>query len=382
MLTDYIFRTAPVLDLPSLLILAQIAVQSVSPVTVMYGAIRRQNPMERLALSLFPLVFFITFVFMDVLLGSSFLGGGFRHHEALVQYLLFSPVLIEVWVLLLLFPVTFFTVRRWPVKTPLSLLGGLVSWGMYLFCFAITVHTTLVGAASDPLQRFILWYVYSIYAVLFQVVLNLTAIMWHALFSERPLRGDLDDLLYEPLWCRHQISRLLLSGHRVFFCAMFPLILLLYVLLIPALAEEGFNTSTIFTLAELHVFLLPMVLLTLFMLVRILFPSTLPALRRIDGWKNASALQRQFCQEYFNPNAPPLRGSNLDVTGHFILVRSGLKPAIYYIPFFQQTGSVKGRQALLFQDGSALFLTSLAPVDAALVKRALTTFSEKSEYLP
>ncbi len=360
MLTDYIFLTQPVVDLSFCLLMLQVVLQSAAPVLLIYAAVRRQIALERFMLLMFPAVFIVTYAFIDATLGAAFLGGGFDEQEALISYLLRSGVCVEIWAVLLLFPLLFFLTRRWSTRWYwFTLLGDLSVWALWTLGIGVSFWMGRSGTFPDgflrvPRETLVLWYVYAVYTVLVQGLLNLTAMVWHLLFRERRPKGDLDELTYDPGWCQREIAHLLLNGHRVFLCAMLPLLLLLCVLVIPAMLEEETSPAGWLMFGGIEViFGLP----CLSFLFRLLRPASLPAMKRIQGWENSRQLQRQFCREYFDPRRPPKYIGQAAVTPHFILDRTSLKPGLYYLPGLDHVEAKTGAPAVAvfcFRDGGRL----------------------------
>lgn len=60
MLTEYLFRTQPVMDVSLVAVMVQIVAQSAAPAMALYASIRRRSPLERFMPPLFPMVFFVT----------------------------------------------------------------------------------------------------------------------------------------------------------------------------------------------------------------------------------------------------------------------------------------------------------------------------------
>ncbi len=374
MMTDYIFLTQPVVDLSFCLLMLQVVLQSAAPILLIYAAVRRQVALERFLLLMFPAVFIVTYAFIDATLGAAFLGGGFDEQEDLISYLLHSGVLAEIWSVLLLFPPLFFLTRRWSARWYwFTLLGDLSVWAQWALGVCVSLLTGRFGAFPEkflqiPQKTLVLWYVYAVYTVLVQVLLNLTAMVWHLLFRERRPKGDLDELTYDPRWCQREIAHLLLNGHRVFLCAMVPLLLLLCVLVIPAILEEGPSLDGWLTFGGIEaMFGLP----CLFFAFRLLCPSSLPAMRRILRWENSQQLQRQFCREYFDSRRPPSYLGTVAVTPHFVLDRTSLKPGLYYLPGLDHVEAKKGAPAVAvfcFRDGGRLETGRQGPQSAYLLR--------------
>ncbi len=360
MMTDYIFLTQPVVDLSFFLLMLQVILQSSAPVLLIYGAVRRQVALERFMLLMFPSVFIVTYAFIDATLGAAFLGGGFDAQEELISYLLQSGVHIEIWFVLLLFPLLFFLTRRWSSRWYwFTLLGDLSIWALWALGVSVSFLMGRSGMFPEaflliPPETLVLLFVYAVYNILVKDLLNLTAMVWHLLFRERRPKGDLDELTYDPRWCRREITYLLLNGHRVFLCAMLPLLLLLCALVVPAILEEGASLDGWLTFGIFEAaFGIP----CLFLLFRLLRPASLPAMKRILGWENSQRLQRQFCREYFDPRRPPKYIGPVAVTPHFILDRTSLRPGLYYLPYFDRMDTKKGAPAVAvfcFRDGGRL----------------------------
>ncbi len=360
MMTDYVFLTQPVVDLSFFLLMLQVVLQSAAPVLLIYAAVRRQVALERFVLLMFPAVFIVTYAFIDATLGAAFLGGGFDEQEELISYLLHSGVHVEIWLVLLLFPPLFFLTRRWSARWYwFTLLGDLSVWALWGLGVCVSFLMGRFGAFPEkflqiPRETLVLWFVYAVYTVLVQDLLNLTAMVWHLLFRERRPKGDLDELTYDPRWCQREIAYLLLNGHRVFLCAMLPLLLLLCALVVPAILEEGASLDGWLTFGAFEAaFGIP----CLFLLFRLLHPASLPAMKRILEWENSQRLQRQFCKEYFDPRRPPKYIGQAAVTPHFILDRTSLRPGLYYLPYLDRMEPKKGAPAVAvfcFRDGGRL----------------------------
>lgn len=371
LMTEYVFRTQPTVDLSILLLMIQLFLQSAAPAMLLFSAVKGRPLMERVLLLICPMVFFLTYGIMDLLLGGSFLGGGFHHIPELVLFLLRPRLAREVWGVLALFPLLFFPVRRWGRANLFSVLGDLTSWALWGLAAAVAVliarEAVFPGLLGLPPGTVALWYVYALYTLLAQEALNLTALGLHLLFRERPPKGDLDALVYDPQWVRRQVCRLLLEGHTAFLCSMGPLLLLLCLLLIPALVEEGFSVGG----AEFLIFIAGFGGWWFSVLLRVLSPDRLPAWKRVQGWSDSQQLCRLFCQEYYNAAQPPQRGQNVILTAHFLLDRSSLRPGLYYLPFYQGCVQTRQGQALAFADGAFLPVGRLGPKDGPLVAAAL-----------
>lgn len=370
-LNQCVLSTSPILDsVPIFLI--KVALQVIAPAQLLFHAVRRKNAMERAALSLLPMVFIVTYAFLDIFLGGSFVGGGYGNEVRLLTYILNSNALREFITVLVLFVLTHLLTLRWVKFTPLALLRDLVPWGLFLFSGAVTVdillHGTITGFGLFSGLSLVTWYVYSMFSLLFQVILNLTALLWHFLFSERIPKKDPDELYLDPQWCKKQTVRLLLRGNRVVLYTMVPLILLIEGILVYNIGREGLGADGIAAILMLHILILPMGYFVVRALRQILFPHTIPAVQRIEQWENSPALLRQFCQEYFNSANPPVNGRFVEVTPHFILSTPILKPGLYYIPYVTHVSWTMRNYQLSFQDGSALLATIQ---DSKLLESAL-----------
>jgi len=370
MLTEYVFLTQPVLDVSLLPVMVQIVTQSTAPAMVLYASIRRRSVLERFMLLLFPMVFFVTYAFMDILLGGSFLGGGFGKYEALVQYLLRSHVSLEICAVLALFPPAFLLVRRWYHGSLLSILGDISIWLQWGLCAWITVP--LLRGRFPSIGPFgpedlVVSYVYGVYTLLAQLLLNLTAILLHLLFSEHAPKGDLEELPYDPDWCRRELYRIMFSFHKVFLYAMVPLLVLICALAIPALQEEGLGGAG----GAPMLFLLGITGWCTVVLFRLLVPRSVPGWRRLIERADSERLQQLFCREYFDERHPPLRGTRFTATPHFLLDAGSLAPALYYLPDYTGTERTRRGLALCFQDGGVLRTAQLSKPDAQLIQAAL-----------
>ncbi len=373
LMTEYVFRTQPTADVSVFFLMLQTILQSAAPAMLLVSAMKRRPVADRFLLAIVPMVFFVTYVFMDVLLGGSFLGGGFHHLPELVVYLTKTPRLWwEAGAVLALFSAAFFTARRWGRSNLFSLLGDVSVWGLWALAAYTTAYLAKNGSmpALGPLKPgdVALWYVYAVYTVLAQLLLNLTALAMHVLFRPWRPKGDPEVAAYDDAWCRRVVARLLSEGHRVFLCAMGPLALLLYVLVGPALVTEGEAGDWGMFLA----FMGPLTLWCLFILYRVVFPQTLPAVRRVLSWDREERLPRRFCKEYFDPAAPPVEGGAIQLTRSFLLDRTSLRSGLYYLPWYQgKQLHVQGRR-LLFRDGGTLELDRLPIRDRMLLMKALS----------
>ena len=326
---EYISLTAPIINLSILFLMAQMIFQAIPPTLVIIMSIQRRSGVERCVLSVVPIVFIFTYAIIDPLLGGSFLGGGFHHVPELMRFLHHPQLLLEVGVLLVLFPILIFFVNRWmkQVKWWVMVLGALASWSMYLVCLlgftAMFFDSGLILRLTG--EKLILWYTYSIYAVLFQTLLNLTAVLMHVLFREKEKEIKSWEALYDDGWCKKRIVHLLLRGHRVCLCVFLPLFLLLAALLLPEMkaGELGIVTILLF---------LPFIGVILLTSLRILIPTMVRAVRHVYAWEDGERRRRTFCKEFFDPSNPPYHGDGMDLTEHFLLMRSTLNPVLLYLP--------------------------------------------------
>lgn len=380
-LTDYVFLTTPAVTPSITLILLQLLLQTAPPALLIFQAVRRRAAWERMMLTVPPMVFVVTFGIMDILLGGSFLGGGFVYYGALLDYLSLPNVLRELAVLLALFPLAALAVRRYHGKKAwlLTLVPDLLAWGFYLFACAVTADVALHGTATGwgwldvPTQ--LTWYVYSLYAVVFQFLLDLTALLWHVLFSERGLKKAGDTFFYDPEACRKETLRILLRGHRVALCTLGPLILFLEVMLFLSVLEEPKDAEFFSQFLFIRVFFFAFDAALVYLVRHLLFPRTLPAGKRLDQW--ADNLPCQFCREYYDVDHPPVGSGQLEVTAHFI-VSGGIKPALYYIPYLESaTTYAGGRITLVFRDGS-VFNMNVTPKGQELLWQAIRNCKERA----
>lgn len=371
LLTEYVFRTQPVGDASVLLLMVQLILQSAAPAMLLFSVLKRRPLVDRFLLTVVPMVFFITYVFMDILLGASFLNGGYHHLPQLVVYLTVTPRLWwEAGAVLVLFPVAFFTVRRWGKGNLFSLLGDVSVWALWALAVFVTGYMVKNSAipALGPVKPgdAALWYVYAVYTVLAQLFLNLTALMMHVMFRPWQPKGDPEEAVYDEDWCRKVIARLLSEGHRVFLCCMGSLTLLLWVMVGYAMLMEGDPEDGSFFLA----FMLPLTFWCLFILYRVLFPATLPSYRRVLSWDRG--LPRQFCKEYFDPAHPPREDETVQLTRNFLLDRTSLRSGLYYLPWYEGMEVHGQGRRLLFQDGGALELDRLPIRERAALMKALS----------
>lgn len=365
--------TKPVLSATnSPFVMVQLIFQTVSAMAVMYDAIRRNNQWERILLCIFPVVLFMTYAIMDVLVSGSFLSGGFHNFAGLSTYLNRS-LLREVVAVLVLFPILAIVILRQGGKRwKLSLPGNLLAWANFAFCLYGTVRvwrTWKMNPGTNPWietgeseEKFLLLFTYSIFTLCYQVIMNLTAVIWHFFFSESTLKGDLDVLVCDDQWCRRRIKHLLLSRYRVLLCSILPLTIVLYAVCVPDVVSERDILGFIF----INAILLPFAGFCIWLIYRMLRPSGLPALRRLEGRWDSIAFRRDFCRAYFNPDNPPRRGYHLETADDFLIVRTALKPVLCRFSEIQSLLTDDGLK-LVLKDGT-VFKIPLGPGDDDLFR--------------
>lgn len=378
--TEYVTDTVPVISMPVPLLFFSIYLQAASPCISIYNSIRRRSPMERMLLSLPAGVFILTYSIMDGLLGGSFLGGGFSNFAGLRLFYGQGAVLWEIGGLLVLFPLLSLTVDRWNRHLPrwVTLPGDFIVWIFYAICLTGTLQLAELNpltAAFRLSDSMLLWYTYSIFAILFQSTLSLAAIFLHGLFSER-FPKNIAVLSQSDQWCTKQIQRLLLSGHRTFLYAILPLIAIIASVIYGDI-RSGTSVDSYTSSPTLLVFGLVILGFLLVILLRTLFPSLVAAVRQVRSWPDGAALRRLFCQEYFDEDNPPEVGEYLEVSEHFAIIRN-IRPLLVYLPHVREIDS---RQ----RSGSTQFLWKLTEdtevVLPLLNKKDLALLSRTQERL-
>ena len=142
---------------------------------------------------------------------------------------------------------------------------------------------------------------------------------------------------------------------------------LFYALMYWAILDEGFSVSLVLWF---HVFLAPLDLLVTYSLFRILFPASLPVLRKMELWGNPQQIKRQFCLEFLDSKFLPIKGMLVWTTPYFIMTPVSFFKRLYYIPAFQE---IKG-QRMIFKDGSHIKMQNLQPLDRSFIRSAVQDF--------
>lgn len=381
MLTDYVFRTTPTVSFCGILIIFELIFQLFTPAFLMTEVIRRRSLADRIMLTAVPMVFFTTFVIMNIILGGCFLNGGYIYEEELITFILSSGVVKEIWMVLLLFPITYIIVefilhysaqKQKQLKRLLNLPGALLNFLMFFLCLIPSIYIGTNGSFPDteifPAEFIVLWYTYAVYNLLFQILVNITAIIFHVLFSRREINGSVRLLSTSPEWCDRQVKNFFTDGCKVVFCTCLEFAATFYVLMFWAMLDEGFSVSLVLTF---HIFLIPLdfgVLCSLWYLLR---PSAIPALKYLESQGNTVLIKRLFCLEFLDTAYPPLKGFTVWVTPHFILTPVAFFKKLYYIPLFQNMEQTTRGRALRFRDGSVLKSQKFQPGDWNLICRAL-----------
>lgn len=369
LLQEYVFMTQPMLTLSTFLIILQIGFQCISPSVVIVSSVKRRSIMESWMLCALPLVLILTYTIMDVLLGGAFLNGGFHHLDALEQFLHHPQLFVEVGGLLLLSPIFALPVSRcvsipkwWPMT-----LASVVSLGMYLICLVgyVQIFFGLPFKENHPvMERLVLWYTYSIFTVLFQLALNITAVIWYILFHERRKKVPLADKLYDDKWCKKQIAHTMMHGHRIFLCTMVPLIALILIAILPEMVQDGFSRS-------LAAFPLFFGSITMLVIIRMLFPSTIRSVRRVYQWPSGELRRRIFCQEFLIGKTPLHYGEHMALSEHFLLIKAHVNPLLLYLPDIHHIEADPRSQitTAVLKDGERVKLAGLKEADLALIQQ-------------
>lgn len=365
LLTEYVCDTVPVASISLIFVMGQIIFQATQSILVILSSAQRRSGAERLFVGLVPLVFVVTYAVMDALLGGSFLGGGFHDTKNLFYFLHDPRLFWEVGALLVLFVPLNLLVSRWleHIKWWVMLITSLASWGVYLVCLVgfVGIFTPLERVFMS--ERLVLWYTYSIYAILFQVLLSLTAVSLRLLFSEREEHLNSEENLYDDRWCKKQITRLLLRGHRIFLLGMGSLVLLLCILIYPEAREEPSPVLIGFPV----IFILVLLVVAL----RALFPSMVRSVRRVWAWEDGERRRRMFCEEFFDPHHSLYHGDGIDLSEHFVLMRSTLYPILLYLNDIELV-QFNGRQyAAVLKNGERVPLLLINEKDVFELRRRL-----------
>lgn len=371
LLTEYVALTQPVLNMPVLLILLQVALQCIAPVAVIFASVKRRSGLERGTLSLLPMVFIITYAIMDALLGGSFLGGGFHHIQELEHFLHHPRLITEVGILLIITPLLSLLLSHGIKiqKIRFGILSALVNWSIYLLCLTgfLQISFGFPFPASFPLMdKLVLWYTYGIFAVLFQASLNITAVLWYLLFHERQEKVMDWDHLYNDRWCTKKLISLMMSGHRILLWGMTPLFILLSVLLYPEIKDSNFSWELLWLPLAFAAILVSL-------LLRLLFPQTVKGVRRICQWEDGVLLRRLCCEEFLSDTDALLTTDHMKLSENFLMISFGFVPILLYIPHIRYMTSYstqKGFSALL-TNGEQVHLPALSPKEYAILQKVL-----------
>jgi len=391
MLTNYIFLTIPAVSLNGLLIPLQILFQLFTPVFIMINVIRRRTITERILLISMPVACCLTVIIMNILLGGSFLNGGYFYELELRQYILHSGVTDEIWMVIFLFIISYLILEfilHYRIDRPskkimlLNLPGTILNFCLFLLCLLTAIYIQKTGDFPSilwilenspigynfltPNSSLILYFTYAVYNLAFQSFVNILALLMHILFSKKELTGDIRLLSANPDWCEHAIKHFFTDGYKVIFYSFVQFVALFYALMYWAILDEGFSLSLIFLF---HVFLLPFDLLVVYCLYRILLPSSLPVLKKMKTWGNAQQIKRQFCLEFLDSAYPPIQGMVVWTTPYFILTPASFFKKLYYIPQFQE---IQG-QKIIFRDGSFIKMQNLHSLDRRIIQSAINS---------
>ena len=371
-LTEYLFRTAPLMVFPGPLLLPlRLTLQLPAPLYRMAQTVRKRAGWERAVLFAFPAVLAILGVFADLTLGSSFLTGGFQEQAELLTELQNPAAQREFLLLILLFPPLFLLTRlRLPHTRTAVLLDLFPLLGWLTACAGtadLLLHGSLTVWGILPQTDAVTCYTYSLFSLALQVFFHIMALLWRLLLGERTLR-DPDALCQNPTWCRRQTARMLTEPYRVILLGLAPLILLL---------DDIFLGSAGFLVLILLFLLVPHFAL-LFCLLITLFPQLHPAFRRMNKWQQADVLFCRFGRMFLHPDAHPLRGVNLTSAGDFLVQHQGLRSSVFYGPFYSDTiQDPKRGTILLFSDGARLPLPPV-PGDRTMVHSLLSLNSNRA----
>lgn len=399
MLTNYIFLTTPTVSLNGLLIPLQILFQLFTPVFIMTNVIRRRTISERIILIAMPVACCLTAIIMNILLGGSFLNGGYSYEPQLQQYILHSGVINEIWIVIFLFIISYLILEfilHYRTNRPskkivlLNLPGTILNFCLFFLCLLTAIYiqktgnfpsvqrilensllnnSSLVNNSLVSDNSLLLYFTYAVYNLAFQTFVNIFALFMHILFSGKELTGDIRLLSTNPDWCEHAIKHFFTDGYKVMFCSFIQFVALFYALMYWAILDEGFSLSLVFWF---HVFLIPLDLLVVYSLFRLLFPSSLPVLKKMEVWGNPQQIKRQFCLEFLNKKCPPTQGMIVWTTPYFILTPASFFKRLYYIPAFQE---IQG-QKMLFKDGSCIKMQNLQSSDRYIIQSAIQNFRQ------
>lgn len=403
LLTNYIFRTIPVVSINAFLIPLQIIFQLFSPVFIMINVIRRRTITERIVLIAMPVACCLTVIIMIILLGGSFLHGGYSHETEFVDYILHSGVINEIWVVLFLFIISYLILEfilHFRIDKPsrklmlLNLPGTLINLCLFFLCFITTIYIQKTGnfpsigqisensliKSNSYINNWLVYYfTYAVYNLVFQIFVNILALFMHILFSGKEMSGDIRLLSTSPDWCEREIKHFFTDGYKIMFYSFVQFVILFYGLMFWAISDEGFSLSLVFWF---HVFLIPLDLLTVYSLFYILFPSLLPVFKKMEVWENPQQIKRQFCLEFLDSaylreqrmsqriQQGTKQGIMVWTTPHFILTPVSFFKKLYYIPVYEK---IQG-QKIMFKDGSYIKMQNLHSTDYYLIQSAIHDF--------
>ncbi len=369
LLTDYISQTRPVVDFSFILVFIKIILQSAAACITICLSVKRRSLYEQVLLSLAPMVFAITYAFMDVMLGGSFLGGGFKDIEGLILFLQQKRFLKEAAAVLVIFPILSFFIRKWTkgVKSIILLPGDLVCIGLYVSGLLGTLYFAFgefLPLSYQMSEKAVIWYTYSLISITMQSLLDIMVVVWRNIFRDHADTENLAGIEDDDKKCKKCIAKLLLRGHRVFLYAMIPLLSILGIIIITDAIKNGISPMTIGFLAVLS---LP----ALFAAMRIIFPSTLPAMRQMEKWDDPQIRRREFCQEYYSEENPPYRIKDITFTEHYVIMPSTIKPFIFYFPDSSNALSQKDKLEILLGNRCSSHVEGIAPKDITVLRGML-----------
>lgn len=387
MLTEYLFQyTIPVMSAFSIYAILHLGLQTYTPSRVMFYSISRRTITERILIILMPVAFVFFLALMDLFFFGSLLNGGFQEDRfpELISFLLNDSMIQEVRYILFLFPVTFLfikivlhqiTIQKNITTFLLNMIETMITFALFLFCLFSTVFLTKHGTFPhfDMFSKntLCLWYIYSIYSILFQIIFNLISLFLHFLFSKPAFKDDLLHLVSDSNWCRKQVILYFQDGYKMIFYICIPFLIPFSYFMSEAIQEEGvFSFAFFFFL----IFLLPMWTLFFYCLFFILFPSRIFSIRRMQKWGNTERIYRLFCLEFLDDRNPPQKGFLVSITDHFILTPKAPFHKLYYIYNFEKVEKNKKGKFIRFQDGSSIsFQKNYTNADLYLLRHAIST---------
>lgn len=396
MITEYIFPyTIPVMSVFSVCALLHLGLQIYTPSRMMFYSISRRTITERLLVILMPVAFILFFAFIDLFDFGSFLSGGFREEKLpeLEIFMLSDSVMQEVRWVLFLFPLTFLLIkivlRRVSVKKNiitvlLNIVETVINFAFFLFCLCCTVcmakHGTFPNINMFPKNTLCVWYVYSVYSLVIQIVFNLVALFLHVFFSKAVLKDDLLHLASDSAWCRRQVIFFFQDGYKMIFSICIPFLILFSVMMAEAAREEGIFS---FAFNFFLIFLLPLWTLFFYCLFFILFPSRISSVRRMQTWGNTEKIYRLFCLEFLDDENPPRKGFLVSLTDNFILTPKAPFHKLYYIHDFENIEKNRRGKFIRFRDGSRISLQkNYTEADTRLLHQAVSGHGVNSNTNP